>query len=158
MNKMTPHHNNVPRNIHHAAIVVSNLSASITFYCDCIGLTLMADETFEGPWQELFGCPDLPLRSLFLGDPKYPDSGLVELIHFEQSIEHTNVLPEARYGFLMLSFWVDVPLTVERLKKSGLGRDLKVIIIEDATIASVRDPDGVLIELIPRVISHTEIL
>jgi hypothetical protein len=58
----------------------------------------------------------------------------------------------------MLSFWVDVPLTVERLKKSGLGRDLKVIIIEDATIASVRDPDGVLIELIPRVISHTEIL
>ena len=47
--------------IHHAAIVTTDVDASMRFWRDGLGLTELFDYTFTGDWQTLFGAAvDLP--------------------------------------------------------------------------------------------------
>ena len=55
------------------------------FWRDGLGLTELFDHTFTGDWPTLFGAATDQLRSVFLGDPKAPDSGIVELVVFENT-------------------------------------------------------------------------
>jgi glyoxylase I family protein len=53
------------------------------FWRDGLGFTELFDQTFSGDWPTLFGAHTDRLRSIFLGDPATPDSGIVELVVFD---------------------------------------------------------------------------
>ena len=69
--------------IHHTAIVTADVEASMRFWRDGLGFTELFDYTFTGDWPTLFGAATDQLRSIFLGDPDTPDTGIVELVVFE---------------------------------------------------------------------------
>jgi glyoxylase I family protein len=145
----------VPGAIHHSVIVVRDLAASLRFYQDGIGLDLLADRQAEGDWPELLGAPSRNLRAVFLGDPAVPDdhAGVLELNVLDGDVGEGLLAGPPRTGFFLLSFFVDVEATLSRLAALGLGGPPRQIIQPTpngpVTIATVRDPDGVLILLTP---------
>ncbi len=147
--------------LHHAALCPTDLEASLRFWRDGIGLTVLMDHHFDGDWRTLFGAATARLHSIFLGDPRQPNTGVVELVVFEAGDERAattaNAAASASFvaGFFLLSFYVDdINDTVARLDGLGVLRDLRRITVPGARpdarvdMATVRDPDGVLVELI----------
>lgn len=150
------------RQVHHSAICVRDIDASLRFYRDGLGLSVLMDESFEGDWPALFDAPSNTLRSVFLGDPTAPDAGIVELVEFTQTPEQVTerhdsdvgaslARPEA--GFFLLSLYVDIDATLARLADLDLGGAPRRIAqpapgATTVAMATVRDPDGVLVELI----------
>jgi catechol 2,3-dioxygenase-like lactoylglutathione lyase family enzyme len=139
--------------IHHTAIVTADIERSMRFWCDGLGFTQLFDHTFTGDWPTLFNARTDRLRSVFLGDPNAPDTGIVELVQFES----TSVAPlppdEPAYGFFLLSLQRDVDATLAGL--AGLGFDEGVRRIEmpapggkTVAMAVITAPDGVRVELI----------
>lgn len=115
------------------------------------------DAEFDGDWPELFDAPSARLHSVFLGDPANPDAGIVELVAFtDAELSAAQRGTEPRNGFFLLSFFVgDTDATLARLADLGLGGEPRRIEVPgpDATsvvMATVHDPDGVLVELIGR--------
>ncbi len=142
------------RAVHHSAIVTSDVELSLRFWRDGLGLVEMLDHTFTGDWPTLFGAGTDVLRSVFLGDPEHPDSGIVELVQFEgvdSATADSGVGP--RPGFFLLSLERDVETTLTTL--SGLGFDDGVRRISmpaprgtTVAMAVITAPDGVRVELI----------
>ena len=124
------------------------------FYRDGLGLALLWEKEFEGDWPTLFGASEPKLHSAFLGDPGVPDAGIVELVEFVGGMaEGEPQGPQPQLGFFLLSFYVDVDETLARLAALGLGGEPRRIAVEGMAdqhvpMATVRDPDGVIIELI----------
>jgi catechol 2,3-dioxygenase-like lactoylglutathione lyase family enzyme len=144
-------------------VVVRDLEASLRFYRDGLGLDLLADRQVEGNWPDLFDAPSRSLRAVFLGDTRVPDdhSGVLELNVFEGTVpEGPPVLP-LRTGFLMLSFFVDVEAALGRLAGLGLGGSPRRVTQPTPggpiTIATVRDPDGLLVLLTPGSITRERV-
>jgi len=146
----------MPGAIHHSVIVVGDLEQSLRFYRDGLGLGLLHDREVEGDWPGLFDAPTRRLRAVFLGDPNVADvyAGVLELNHYP----HTDAAAGApssptRTGFLLLSFFVEVDATLARLASLGLGGTPRRITQSTPSgpiaIATVRDPDGVLVLLTP---------
>lgn len=146
----------MPRPLHHAALCVRDVDASLRFYRDGLGLDVLMDHRFEGDWPALFDVSSRHLRSVFLGDPARADAGIVELVVFDDAAgEPASPVTAAESpgsGFFLLSFFVDVDVTLRRLR--GLGFAEHPRRIEQSgplglvSMATVRDPDGVLVELI----------
>jgi catechol 2,3-dioxygenase-like lactoylglutathione lyase family enzyme len=138
--------------VHHSAICVRDVEAALSFYCDGLGLRVLMDHEFDGDWRTLFDAPSDRLRSVFLGDPAHPDTGIVELVRFDAAADDRPVPGRPASGFLLLSFFVDVDSTLDRLAALGLGGAPARIQVpgpdEPVTMATVRDPDGVLVELV----------
>lgn len=138
--------------LHHGAICVRDLDASLRFYREGIGLVTLMDHEFDGPWRDLFDAPADRLRSIFLGSPEHPDAGIVELVAFPESAPGNALPSAARPGFLLLSFFVDVDATLARLEALGLESEPRRVEVAGPTapvvMATVRDPDGVLVELV----------
>jgi len=139
--------------IHHAAIVTADVDAAKRFWRDGLGFTELFDHTFTGDWQTLFGANTDRLRSIFLGDPENPETGIVELVVLEGS-ETSPVQPERpAFGFFLLSLQRDVDATLAVL--AGLGFDDGVRRIDmpapggkRVDMAVLNAPDGVRVELI----------
>jgi catechol 2,3-dioxygenase-like lactoylglutathione lyase family enzyme len=142
----------VSRPLHHAALVVHDPDLALRFYRDGLGLEVLMDQTFDGDWPTLFDVPSRTLRSVFLGDSGHPDSGIVELVVFDGGAAPGVPTTASSAGFFLLSFFVDVDATVARLKALGLGGEPRRIEQPGpggpVSMATVRDPDGVLVELI----------
>jgi catechol 2,3-dioxygenase-like lactoylglutathione lyase family enzyme len=140
--------------VHHSAIATRDVDAGIRFYRDGLGLQVLMDHEFDGDWRTLFDAPSDRLRSVFLGDPDSPDAGIVELVTFGVGggSEDAPAATPARPGFFLLSFFVDVEATLARLAALGLDTPARRIRVPgpggDVEMATVRDPDGVLVELI----------
>ncbi len=143
--------------LHHSAIVVRDVEASLRFWRDGVGFAVMMDRYFDGDWSALFVAPANRLRSVFLGDPARPDAGIVELVQFDGTGALTNddtaaVLPATRPGFFLLSCHVDVDVVLGRLQTLGLGGHPRRIVVPGprgpVEMATVIDPDGVLVELV----------
>jgi glyoxylase I family protein len=140
--------------IHHSAICVRDFETSMRFYRDGLGLSLLWEREFEGDWPTLFGAPEPKLHSAFLGDPGTPDAGIVELVEFIGGMEEGAPQgPQPQLGFFLLSFYVDVDDTLARLAHLGLGGEPRHIAVkgmaeQHVPMATVRDPDGVIVELI----------
>ena len=139
--------------VHHSAICVRDVDTSLRFYRDGLGLAVTMDEEFDGDWPALFAAKGTRLRSVFLGDPDVTDAGFVELVSFADGTAigappATDPVP----GFFLLSFYVEVGATLERLAGLGLGGEPRRISVpgpgNGVAMATVRDPDGVLVELI----------
>jgi catechol 2,3-dioxygenase-like lactoylglutathione lyase family enzyme len=140
----------MPNVIHHTAVCVADIDASLAFYRDGLGMEVTLQSGFDGPWRELFGGPEDRLDMVMLGDPGSPAAGTIELVAFAKDIEPA-AAPVVREGFFLVSLYCDVDATLERL--AALGHpDHERIELETPhgtlVMGSVRDPDGTLIELI----------
>lgn len=140
--------------VHHSAIVVSDFDVSLRFWRDGIGFEERMDMEFDGDWVSLFGAPSTRLRSVFLGDPTSPHAGIVELVQFVTKPGTAAGAPvaPAGAGFFLLSCYVDIVAVLDRLRGLGLGGEPRRIIVPgrgtDVHMATVTDPDGVLVELV----------
>lgn len=139
--------------IHHTAIVTSDVERSIRFWCHGLGFTELFDQTFTGDWPTLFNAATHRLRSIFLGDPNTPDTGIVELVVFEGS--HPGASPPDRptYGFFLLSLEREVDKALATLAQLGFGDGVRRISMpapggKTVPMAVITAPDGVLVELI----------
>jgi glyoxylase I family protein len=128
----------------------------LRFYRDGVGLDLLMDREVEGDWPTLFEGPSRRLRVVFLGDRNVPDvsSGMLELNAFiggEVPARQPVGPPSA--GLFMVSFFVDVEATLKRLAEMGMGGAPRRVEQPTPTgpivIATVRDPDGVVVLLAP---------
>lgn len=137
----------MPR-IHHAAICVADLDASLRFWREGLGLELLMDQRFEGDWPTLLKAPGTSLRAVFLGDPADPHAGIVELIELGDVDRGSSADGPATTGFLLLSLVTDLEAALRRLDALGLGGPPRRIVAMGVAIAVVRDPDGVLVELV----------
>jgi catechol 2,3-dioxygenase-like lactoylglutathione lyase family enzyme len=151
----------VPGAIHHSVVVVHDLEASLRFYRDGLGLELLADRQVDGDWPHLLDAPSRSVRAVFLGDSRVPDdhSGVLELNVFDGNVPDGPPASPLRSGFLLLSFFVDVEVTLGRLASLGLGGSPRRVTQPtpngSITIATVRDPDGVLVLLAPGSITRS---
>ena len=141
--------------VHHSAIHAHDIDASLRFYRYGLGLQVLMDHEFDGDWHTLFRAPANRLRSVFLGDPALPDAGIVELVTFDwvsgaDSDAHQSGSPPV--GFFLLSLFVNVKDTLARLAELGFDGPVRRIRVPgpegDVEMATVRDPDGVLVELV----------
>jgi catechol 2,3-dioxygenase-like lactoylglutathione lyase family enzyme len=139
--------------IHHTAIVTADVERSVRFWCDGLGFTALFDHTFTGGWPTLFNARTDRLRSIFLGDPNSPDTGIVELVQFGDGSTGPQTPDEPTFGFFLLSLERDVDATLAGL--AGLGFDDGIRRIEmpapgckTVAMAVITAPDGVRVELI----------
>jgi catechol 2,3-dioxygenase-like lactoylglutathione lyase family enzyme len=136
--------------VHHSAVVCSDVELSLQFYRDGLGMDVLMDEVFEGDWPTLFAARSTRLRSIFLGSAGDESAGIVELVVFDDAEPARDDRPPA-YGFFLLSLYVDVSATLDRLAAFGVqpeGRTAMSTPGGEVLMATVRDPDGVLVELI----------
>jgi hypothetical protein len=128
----------------------------LRFYRDGVGLDVLIDREVEGDWPTLFEGPSRRLRVVFLGDQDVPDvfSGVLELNAFiGGDIPARQPVGPPSAGLFMVSFFVDVEATLDRLADLGMGGAPRRV--EQSTpngpivIATVRDPDGALVLLTP---------
>jgi len=151
----------VPGGIHHSVVVVGDLGASLRFYRDGLGLDVLLDRRVEGDWPGLLDAPTRSLRAVFLGDARVPDdhAGVLELNVFDGDVPAGPPPSPPRTGFFMLSFFVDVDATLSRLAALGLGGPPRRVIQSTpngpVTVATVRDPDGLLVLLTPGSITRS---
>ena len=139
--------------IHHTAIVTADVDASMRFWRDGLGFTELFDYTFTGDWPTLFGAATDQLRSIFLGDPATPETGIVELVVLDGAEAPPPPTDVPAFGFFLLSLQRDVDATLATL--AGLGFDDGVRRIEmpapggkKVAMAVLTAPDGVRVELI----------
>ncbi len=133
--------------VHHSAICTTDVEASLRFWRDGLGFTVLMDERFEGDWPTLLEGPTDRLRAVFLGDPGTAQSGIVELVDLGALPGPAAAAPP-RSGFLLLSVFIDVAATLDRLAGLGLGGTPRRVDVSGVAMAVVRDPNGVLVELV----------
>jgi catechol 2,3-dioxygenase-like lactoylglutathione lyase family enzyme len=139
--------------IHHTAIVTSDVDASMRFWRDGLGFAELFDHTFAGDWPTLFGAATDRLRSIFLGDPDTPDTGILELVVLEgvQSAQPASDAPA--FGFFLVSLQRNVDETLSTLARLGFDDGVRRIEMsapggKKVAMAVLTAPDGVLVELI----------
>lgn len=143
--------------IHHTSIVVNNISASIEFYQYGIGLDILSDVIVEMDWKALLGADTDTLRAVSLGNSQVADvtAGVVELNAFDEGvpISPINSASQPETGLFLISFFVDVNETLSQLQSLGYGQNSRIISSNTtagkSTLATVRDPDGVIVLLTP---------
>jgi len=130
---------------------------------DGIGLDLLQDRHVEADWPDLFDAPSRRVRAVFLGDAAVPDdhAGVLELNVFDGDIP-TGPPPSPRQGRRprrrglgsSCCRFVDIEAVLSRLAALGLGgpprRPTQSTPRGLITLATVRDPDGLLVLLTPR--------
>ncbi len=133
--------------VHHSAIGTRDVEASLAFWRDGIGLEVLMDRAFEGPWPELFGGAATTLRSVFLGEPDAPDAGIVELVELAGMAPPSASGPSPAAGFFLLSLYADLDTVLPRLASLGVGGEPVVKPVGPVRLAVVHDPNGVRVEL-----------
>lgn len=138
--------------LHHAGVCCRDLDESLRFYRDGIGLSVLADVVLEADLAPLLGVTTTSVRTVFLGSADRPDSGIVELLSLGvESVDGGTPQPgtPAR-GVFLLSVQVDVDEVLGRLADLGFGGEpLSMPTPGGGRAATVVDPDGVMVELLP---------
>jgi glyoxylase I family protein len=140
--------------IHHTAIVTADVERSMRFWRDGLGFAELFDHTFTGDWPTLFGATTDRLRSVFLGDPNAPDTGIVELVQFDDTQPGPPPPSSApAFGFFLLSLQRDVDVTLAGLAELGFDDGVRRIEMpapggKTVVMAVLTAPDGVRVELI----------
>lgn len=139
--------------VHHTAIVTSDIEAAMRFWRDGLGFTELFDHTFTGDWPTLFDAKTDSLRSIFLGDPTTPETGIVELVLFEGAHPMQQQSAGPALGFFLISLQRDVEPTLARLADLGFAEGTRRISMpapggKKVQMAVVTAPDGVRVELI----------
>jgi catechol 2,3-dioxygenase-like lactoylglutathione lyase family enzyme len=132
---------------HHTAIATNAVDDSLRFWRDGLGFEVLMDMAFDGDWPTLFAAPSERLRSIFLGDPADQSSGIVELVDLGP-LPVGSAAAEPATGFFLVSVYLDVDATLARLADLALGGEPRRIEVHGVSMAVVRDPNGVQVELI----------
>jgi catechol 2,3-dioxygenase-like lactoylglutathione lyase family enzyme len=138
--------------LHHSGICVADIDAALRFYRDGIGLNVLVDKVIEADLESLLGRHTRRVRTVFLGAADHPDGAIVELLDMGlQDIADATPQPGLpNRGVFLLSFQVDVPVVLARLKDLGLGGSPRTMATPRGGLAAtVVDPDGVMVELLP---------
>lgn len=139
--------------LHHAGVCCGDIEESLRFYRDGIGLVVLADVVLDADLAPLLGVTTTSVRTVFLGDADRPDVGIVELIQLGvDRVDGGSPQPggPAR-GVFLLSLQVDVDDVLGRLSDLGFGgTPLTMPTPGGGRAATVVDPDGVMVELLPR--------
>jgi catechol 2,3-dioxygenase-like lactoylglutathione lyase family enzyme len=139
--------------VHHTAIVTTDVERALSFWRDGLGLEVLFDHVFAGDWPTLFDARTETLRSIFLGDPSAPDTGIVELVVFDNPAPQRESIAGPAAGFFLVSLNRDVEPTMRRLTDLGFGDDVRQIVVpaphgKQVQMAVITAPDGVRVELI----------
>jgi catechol 2,3-dioxygenase-like lactoylglutathione lyase family enzyme len=139
--------------VHHTALVTADVEMAMRFWRDGLGFTALFDLTFSGDWRTLFNAETDSLRSIFLGDPQTPDSGIVELVVFEGATALVPAPAGPAFGFFLISLQRDVEPTLTRLAELGFTDGVRRISMSapggtTVQMAVITAPDGVRVELI----------
>jgi catechol 2,3-dioxygenase-like lactoylglutathione lyase family enzyme len=137
--------------VHHSAIVTRDVEASLVFWRDGLGFEVVMDQTFEGPWRQLFGAASATLRSVFLGEAGAPDEGIVELVVLDGTAPPAPAAPGPPEGFFLLSLYADLDTVLPRLAQLGVGGEPTVAAVGPVRLAVLHDPNGVPVELMDEV-------
>jgi catechol 2,3-dioxygenase-like lactoylglutathione lyase family enzyme len=143
--------------IDHVGITVSDLDRALGFYRDLLGLRVLADSTLSEPEvADLLGFDSVQLR---IADLDSGDGRVVELIQYLQPkgtrIDYQSADPATAH----IAFTVDDLASVhERLVRAGATivsrRPITISepggSFDGAICLYVRDPDGVILELVQR--------
>ena len=138
--------------LHHAGVCVRDLDESLRFYRDGIGLSVLADVVLDADLAPLLGVTTTSVRTVFLGAADRPDAGIVELLSLGvESVD--GGAPQAgtpARGVFLLSLQVDVDAVLTRLADLGFdSTPLTMPTPGGGKAATVVDPDGVMVELLP---------
>ena len=113
---------------------------------------MLADTVLHADLDSLLGVRTETVRTVFLGDADHPDSGIVELLDLGVTAL-ADAAPQAGLparGAFLLSFQVDVRAVLTRLGEMGLGGTPRTMPTPGGEMAAtVTDPDGVMVELLP---------
>jgi catechol 2,3-dioxygenase-like lactoylglutathione lyase family enzyme len=139
--------------IHHTAIVTTDVARATAFWRDGLGLTILFDHVFSGDWRSLFDAKTDTLRSIFLGDPEAADTGIVELVVFDDPAPVREPVTGPAPGFFLVSLNRDVDPALRRLAALGFTDGVRRIVVpapqgKQVEMAVVAAPDGVRVELI----------
>jgi catechol 2,3-dioxygenase-like lactoylglutathione lyase family enzyme len=139
--------------VHHTALVTTDVERALRFWRDGLGLTVVFDYVFTGDWPTLFDAKADSLRSVFLGDPDAPESGIVELVVFDDPAPAREPVAGPAPGFFLVSFNRDVEPALRRLAELGFTDGVRQIIVpaphgKQVEMAVIMAPDGVRVELI----------
>jgi len=135
--------------VHHTAVVTTDVAESLRFWRDGLGLAVLMDATFDGDWPTLLRASGTRLRSVFLGDPAAAAAGVVELVELPSGVGARQTPAPPAEGFLLVSLFTDLDATLDRLVALGLGGEPRRITAYGSVgMACVRDPSGVLVELV----------
>jgi catechol 2,3-dioxygenase-like lactoylglutathione lyase family enzyme len=138
--------------LHHSGVCVKDIDAALRFYRDGIGLEVLVDKVIEADLESLLGVHTRSVRTVFLGAADHPDGAIVELLDLGlQDIADAAPQPGLpNRGVFLLSFQVDVPGVLARLDDLGLGGSPRTMGTPRGDLAAtVTDPDGVMVELLP---------
>ena len=138
--------------LHHAGVCCRDLDESLRFYRDGIGLEVLADVVLDADLAPLLGVTTTSVRTVFLGAGDKPDAGIVELLQL--GVDSVDGAPPQAgtpmRGVFLLSLQVDVDEVLSRLAELGFGgAPLSMPILGGGRAATVVDPDGVMVELLP---------
>jgi glyoxylase I family protein len=134
--------------LHHVVLFVSDLDRGVRFYRDGLGLATLVDREFDGDWPTLFGTGTSRLHAVILGDPDNPQVGQVELLTFTEPLPAGPPPTPPAVSTVMLSFLVDLDVVLPRLEAAG-GTDVRRTTLRNGHgVATLRDPDGILVELL----------
>jgi catechol 2,3-dioxygenase-like lactoylglutathione lyase family enzyme len=142
--------------VHHTAIVTADVENALRFWQSALGFTILFDHVFTGDWPTLFDATADTLRSIFLGDPAAPDTGIVELVVFDNPASATGPTGPTggpATGFFLVSLNRDVAPTLRRLAALGFNDGVRQIVVpaphgKQVQMAVITAPDGVRVELI----------
>lgn len=136
--------------IRHTGIVVSDMSRSLPFYRDLLGMEVWLDIVDDSPFlATLTEVPGARLRAVKL---RAPDGVSIELLQY---LSHPQVVPRERrscdVGCNHVALQVqDIDALYERLTAAGIRFHAPPAGAPDggARIAYCRDPEGVVVELV----------
>jgi len=139
--------------VHHTAIVTTDVENALRFWQSGLGFATLFDHVFTGDWPTLFDATADTLRSIFLGDPAAPDTGIIELVVFDNPASATGSTAGPATGFFLVSLNRDVAPTLCRLAELGFTDGVREIVVpaphgKQVQMAVITAPDGVRVELI----------
>jgi catechol 2,3-dioxygenase-like lactoylglutathione lyase family enzyme len=139
--------------VHHTAIVTTDVERALRFWRDGLGFSVLFDHVFTGDWPTLFDATTDRLRSVFLGDPAAPDTGIVELVVFDDPTPAGTSVTGPSPGLFLISLNRDVEPALQLLAEAGFADGVRQIAMpapqgKQVQMAVIEAPDGVRVELI----------
>lgn len=135
--------------MHHTGFVVSDIDASVAFYRDAVGLTLIGmRERDGGPISQILGYENTHIK---IAEFHYGNGHMLELIEYVNPHGADAHIQERNgFGASHIAFEVDdIFAAYERLTRSGAKRlNPPIEIVDGKKGCYLQDPDGNWVELL----------